>query len=85
MVDWQITVATIYCDAVDDEVTIMVHRDWSLKCTGYNKYSQPGKETASLLKKKGKRLNRQLECQGLECHRIIQYKETLLSEEPVKD
>ena len=85
MVDWQITAATIYCLAVDDEVTIMVHKDWSIKCTGYNKYSQPGKETTSLLKKKGKRLNRQLECQGLECHRIIQYKEKLLSEEPVKD
>ena len=85
MVDWQITVATIYCDAVDDEVTIMVHRDWSLKCTGYDKYSQPGKEAASLLKKKGKRLNRQLACQGLECNRIIKYKGKLLSEESVKD
>ena len=85
MVDWQITVATIYCQAVDDEITIMVHKDWSVKCTGYNKYSQPDKETASLLKKKGKRLNRQLECQGLGCSRIIQYKEKLLSEEAVKD
>ena len=85
MVDWQITVATIYCDAVDDEVTLMVHKDWSIKCTGYNKYSQHNKETASPLKKKGKRLNRHLECQGLECNRIIQYKEKLLSEEPVKD
>ncbi len=85
MVDWQVTAATIYCDAVDDEVTIMVYKDWSLKCTGYDKYSQPGKETTSLLKKKGKRLNCQLECQGLECNRIIQYKKKLLSEEPVKD
>jgi len=85
MVDWQITAATIYCDAVDDEVTIMVYKDWSVKCTGYDKYSQPGKETASPLKKKGKRLNRQLACQGLQCSRIIQYKEKLLSEEPVKE
>jgi len=85
MVDWQITAATIYCLAVDDEVTIMVHKDWSIKCTGYNKYSQPGKETASLLKKKRKRLNRQLQCQGLECSRIIKYKEKLVAEEPVKD
>ena len=85
MVDWQVTVATLYCDAVDDEVTIMVYKDWSSKCTGYNKYSQPSKEITSLLKKKRKRLNRQLECRGLECNRIIQYKEKLLSEEPVKD
>ncbi len=85
MVTWQVTAATIYCDAIDDRVTIMVYKDWSLKCTGYDKYSQPGKETASLLKKKRKRLNRQLECRGLECERIIQYKEKLLSEEPSKD
>ena len=27
---WQITAKTIYCDAVGDEVTILVHKDWSL-------------------------------------------------------
>ncbi len=85
MVDWQITAATIYCDAVDDEVTIMVLKDWSVKCTGFNKYMHPDKESTSLLKKRGKRLNRQLACQGLECSRIIKYKGKLLSEEPVKD
>ena len=85
MVDWQITVSTIYCDAVDDEVTIMVHKDWSIKCTGYDKYRQPDREVAGLLKKKGKRLSRQLKCEGLDCHRIVGYKNKLLSEESVKD
>ncbi|MCJ7791782.1 MAG: hypothetical protein MUP49_05195 [Dehalococcoidia bacterium] len=36
--DWQVTATTIYCDAVDDDVTILVYKDWSTKCTGYKKY-----------------------------------------------
>ena len=28
---------TRYCDAVDDEVTILVYKDWSTRCTGYQK------------------------------------------------
>ena len=84
MVDWQITAATIYCDAVDDEVTIMVHKDWSVKCTGYNKYFQPDKEASFLLEKKSKRSNRRVQCEGLECKRILRYKVKLLSEESVR-
>lgn len=79
---WQVTAATIYCDFVGEEVTIMVYKDWSVKCTGYKKYSQPDREAINLLKKRGKQLNRQLKCIGLECSLIIQYKEKLLSEEP---
>ena len=85
MVDWQITAATIYCDAVDDEVTIMVYKDWSVKCTGFNKYMHPDKDAAALLKKKGKRLNRHLQCEGLECKRILRYKAKMLSEEAMKN
>ncbi len=35
MVNWQITATTIYCEAVSDEVTIMVHKDWSVTCTAH--------------------------------------------------
>ena len=35
MVDWQVTATTIYCDAVDDDVTLLVYKDGSAKCTGY--------------------------------------------------
>lgn len=33
---------TIYCTAVADEVTIMVYRDFTTRCTGFTKYSQSG-------------------------------------------
>ncbi|MEJ2046721.1 MAG: hypothetical protein P8X92_01235 [Dehalococcoidia bacterium] len=84
MGSWKITATTIYCDAVDDEVTVLVYKDFSTKCTGYQKYRKPSKELAKQQRKKSKRLGRQLACPGLECPRVIQYKEKLLSEETEK-
>ena len=84
MVNWQITATTIYCDAVDEEVTLLVYKDWSTKCTGYRKYGKPSKEMLNLLNKKSKQLNRQLGCTGLECPRVTQYKEKLFTGEADK-
>lgn len=81
MVNWQVTAATIHCDAVDDEVTILVYKDWSVKCTGYRKYGESKREAAKLLREKSRQLKQKLVCEGPECHRAIQYKEKLLSEE----
>ena len=84
MVNWQVTATTIYCDAVDDEVTLMVYKDGSIKCTGYDKYREPGKETVNTLKRKSKQLNHKLECEGLECSRATQYREKLFAEEATR-
>jgi len=81
MVNWEVTAATIYCDAIDGEVTLLVYRDGSVKCTGYVRYGESGKETAKLLKKKSKQLKRQLECEGQACYRAIQYRDKLFAEE----
>lgn len=81
MVNWQITATTIYCDAIDDEVTLIVSRDGTVKCTGYKKYGKPDKETARSIKIKSKRLGKQLGCNEPECHRLIQYRDKLLSGE----
>jgi hypothetical protein len=40
MVNWQITAATLRCDVVDEEVTLLIHKDWSVKCTGYPKHTR---------------------------------------------
>ncbi|MFC1953950.1 hypothetical protein ACFLU7_00125 [Chloroflexota bacterium] len=80
MVSWQITATTIYCNAVDDEVTLLVPKDWLVKCTGYSKYGEVGRGVTELLKK-SRRLKCKLECEGPECYRVIQYKEKLLAEE----
>jgi len=82
MADWKITATTIYCDDVDDEVTVLVYKDWSVNCTGYKKYAETNSEAAKLLKK-SKRLKKQLKCIGPECHRVLRYKEKLISEEAV--
>jgi len=83
MVNWQITATTIYCDAVDDEITILVKKDWSVQCTGYQAYREPGKDAANL-EKKGRQLKRKLICEGPDCWRVAQYKDRLLAEETGK-
>jgi len=84
MVNWQVTATTIYCDAVDDEVTLLVYEDWSVRCTGYEKYGELDKDTIKLLKKRSRRLKRQLKCVGPECRRVIQYRDKLFSQEANK-
>ncbi len=84
MVNWQITATTIYCDAVDDDVTLMVYKDGSAKCVGYKKYGDPGKDIIKLLKSKSVQLNRKLECEGPECSRVIQYRDRLFAGEAKK-
>ena len=82
MIDWQVTATTIYCDAVDDEVTLLVYKDGSTQCTGYARYGQSDKEARKLLHKRSKQLKRKLECEGPECYRVIQYRDKLFSEKP---
>ncbi len=79
MVNWQITATTIYCDAVDDDVTIIVYKDWSIRCTGCRKYGEGlSKETAKMLKRKAKRLGRNLRCDGpLDC-KATDYRDSLI-------
>ena len=84
MANWQVTAMTIYCDAVDDEVTLLVYKDWSTKCTSYSKYGEPSREILKILRQKSKQLKRRLECEGPECCRVVQYKEKLLTEEAKK-
>jgi len=78
MVDWEITATTIFCEAVDDEVTLMVAQDGNVKCTGQQKYAKPGKETAGIMKKKSRQLGKQIACEGIECARVTQYRDGIL-------
>jgi len=84
MVDWQVTATTIYCDAVDDEVTILVYKDWSVRCTGRDKYTT-SRDMQLELVKKSLQQRRSLECQGLGCDRISEYKRKLIVEEAAKE
>ena len=82
MVNWQVTATTIYCDAVDYDVTIMVYKDRSTRCVGYKKYAESiTKETAKELKKRAKKIGRELRCEGPECSRVIAYRDEAFAEE----
>jgi hypothetical protein len=37
--DWEITVTTVRCDTVDEEVTILVNGDATVTCTGHQRYA----------------------------------------------
>ncbi len=80
MVDWQVTAKAIYCDAVEDDVVIMVFPDGSVKCTGYSKYGGPGEPAAlAILQKKSRTLKRTLKCEGPQDDRLTGYRDTLLN------
>jgi len=84
MVNWQITTTTIYCDSVDEEVTVSVYDNGAISCTGYAKYGNPSRDLGGLLRKKSKRLNRTLGCDGPECQRTTRYRDKLFAEEAGK-
>ena len=45
MVSWQVTATTVHCTTVNDEVTLMVFKDGTTKCTGYKKYGETAKDS----------------------------------------
>jgi hypothetical protein len=78
MADWQITATTIFCEDVDDEVTLLIYGDGTSKCTGQQKYARPDKETAKALKKKNKQTGKTPGCRGADCARISDYRKKWL-------
>ena len=78
--NWKVTATTIYCNAVADEVTILVHKGWSTECTGYHKHGGTSKKSLSQLQKRSRQLKRQLGCLGPECQLVTEYKVKLQSE-----
>ena len=71
MVNWQITAATLKCDVVHDEITVLVYKDWSVKCTGHQKYAST---------KSNKRASNP-GCEGPDCPVVQSYVRKLKDEE----
>ena len=84
MVDWQLTATTIYCEAVEDEVTVMVYKDGTVKCTGGKKYGEPTKQFAKAIQAKARELKRQIKCEGPACRRVTDYRDKLFAGEAEK-
>jgi len=82
MVDWQVTAKGIYCEAVEDDVVIIVFADHSVRCTGYSKYGPEAKpEALAILKKKSRVLKRKLSCEGPQDYRVIDYKDSVFGQD----
>jgi len=82
VVNWQVTATTIYCDAIDDDVTLIVDKDWNVQCTGFKKYSADlDKATARALKQRSRKLGKNLKCEGPLDYRVTDYRDKLKAQE----
>lgn len=78
-IDWELTATTVYCDAVDDEVTFLVNNDGTARCTSLQKYLFPDRETAREMKERSRKLGKPLACDGDSCTRITRYRDSLFT------
>jgi hypothetical protein len=78
MVDWEVTATTIYCDDVDDEVTIIVQGNGTVRCTGSQKYALNNKEAQKELKKKSQKAGKPLLCKDNACPKLPKYRDELM-------
>ena len=84
MVDWQVTATTIVCEAVADEVTILIYPDWSARCTGLVKYTTTRQGSIDLVKR-SLQLRKSLDCKGIDCQWVTEYRFKLQDEERRKE
>lgn len=78
--NWQITATTIRCDYVDDNVTLMVDRDWTTRCAWYRRYKQKALEDKKQKFDKEIRI-KIVKCAGSECPLAVSYRDKLIQEE----
>jgi hypothetical protein len=78
MTDWEITATTVYCDAVGDEVTLIVYQDGTSRCTWYEKYTGRDKGAAGSGTQDPQREKRNA-CKGADCPRVTQYRDSLIN------
>jgi hypothetical protein len=76
MVDWEVTATTIFCEAVDDEVTLIVSGNGTAKCSGRQKYDTTKKSPAARSKPGG----RKPDCKGESCPTLKHYRDKMLGE-----
>jgi len=82
MVDWQVTATTIYCDAVDADVTVMVDAGGGVRCAGVLKYlTQTTPNIQRQLKQRARKLGHPLGCEDDACQRTVAYRDRIFAEE----
>jgi hypothetical protein len=80
MVDWEVTATTIFCEAVDDEVTLIVSGNGAAKCSGQQKYDNSKKDIKKTIANKSKSSGKQFGCKGENCATLKQYRDKMLGE-----
>ncbi len=81
MIDWEVTSTTIYCGDVNGDVTLLLAKDMSVKCTGQEQYEKNKNYRAGVLfRRKSKKL-KEWKCRGVNCSQLSAYRDKIFSEE----
>ena len=80
MVNWQLTATTIYCEVVADEVTFLVYKDGSVRCTGEGKHAS-GRGGPPAGRGRAGKMAGAGGCRGKECTLPAKYRDRLFAEE----
>jgi hypothetical protein len=80
MPDWEVTATTIYCENVDDEVTLIVTGDGTARCSGRRKYENPKSDVKRALQSKSRSAGKHLQCSGDACPSVKQYHDKMMAE-----
>jgi hypothetical protein len=59
---WKITATTLYCEDIGEDVTIMLYKDGTVKCTGANNTGNAGQAKAARLRDRSKEHGREMAC-----------------------
>ena len=77
---WKTTATTIYCNLVEDEISIIVNKDWTYSCAWYNRYKYRAAQD------KNSHFDRKITnkfdtCTGPNCSYVTGYIDKLIQEE----
>jgi|Deesub1362A_J573_1020465.scaffolds.fasta_scaffold00062_40 hypothetical protein len=76
---FQSAATTLKCRFIDDNVTIMVHSDWTAMCCWYRQNMEAS--TGSPVKAKRQKRRQMEACKGPQCEHVTEYRDRLLAEE----
>jgi len=82
MSSWQVTATTIHCEWVGEDVTVMIYKNGSAKCTGQSKFFETiAKGKSKLVEGKGNKVDLKLKCIYPSICGLTNYKDKILAEE----
>jgi len=79
---WAITAKKLWCELIEDYVTLTVTKEWLAKCTWFLKYkARTGQNAPRMNNTVREKINK---CAGPDCPVVTKYRDRLMAEEAPK-